>query len=229
MTHADEPADTRMMAIVHGALLRDLARARGVLAAATPPTGDQRRAVGEHVVWMMDFLHAHHTGEDEGLWPDLVARNPDAAALVESLEADHAHIAPAAHTVSVTASAYATTTDDASRLALSEALEQLDAVLAPHLAREVAEAMPVVAASLTRLEWETREQKNNIKGKSTRQLALEGHWLLDGLDPEGRDVVEHLVPLIPRLVLVYGFAGMYRRRAAACWSPVVPAPQALVR
>jgi len=229
MTHADEPADTRMMAIVHGALLRDLARARGVLAAATPPTGDQRRAVGEHVVWMMDFLHAHHTGEDEGLWPDLVARNPDAAALVESLEADHAHIAPAAHTVSVTAGAYATTTDDASRLAMSEALEQLDAVLAPHLAREVAEAMPVVAASLTRLEWETREQKNNIKGKSTRQLALEGHWLLDGLDPEGRDVVEHLVPFIPRLVLVYGFAGMYRRRAAACWSPVVPAPQALVR
>jgi hypothetical protein len=177
----------------------------------------------------MDFLHSHHTGEDEGLWPALLARNPDAAELVESLEADHARIAPALHVVSTTAGLYATTTDDASRLALREALEQLDVVLAPHLAREVAEAMPVVAASLTRREWEDIEQKHNVRTKSTRQLALEGHWLLDGVDAEGRDVVVHLVGPVPRFVLLHGFARMYRRRIAACWSPVVPAPRALVR
>ena len=53
--------------IVHGALQRDMLRARE---AATSP----RRLVGSGgrsgtMVWLMDFLDAHHTGEDEGLWP----------------------------------------------------------------------------------------------------------------------------------------------------------------
>jgi len=220
--NADGPADTRMMAIVHGALLRDLARAREVLAAAPPPSGAQRQSLGAHVVWMMAFLHAHHTSEDEGLWPLLLRRNPDAAALVDSLERDHARIAPAAEAVSVTAGAYASKTDDASCVALSTALEQLEDVLAPHLKREVAEAMPVVARSITRREWDDVERQFNLSSKSMNQLALEGHWLLDGIDPEGRDVVVHLVPLVPRLILVHGFARTYRRQAAARWSPVAP-------
>lgn len=229
MSELDGPADTRMMAIVHRALLRDLARARDVLAAPVPPTGERRRALGDHLVWMMEFLHAHHTSEDTGLWPALVTRNPNAAELVASLEADHAHIAPAVDAVTLAARSYATTTDDSARLALADALEALDVVLAPHLAREVADAMPVVSASLTRREWEAIEQEHNVAPKSTKQLALEGHWLLDDLDPEGRDVVVHLVGFIPRLILVHGFAGMYRRRAAACWSPVVPSRSAVAR
>lgn len=147
---------------------------------------------------------------------------------VESLESDHARIAPEVHAVSVAATAYAASDDDAPRVALGEALERLDAVLAPHLAREVAEAMPVVAAHLTQREWRDIENRHNISTKSTRQLALEGHWLLDGLDREGRDVVVHLVAPIPRLILLHGFAGMYRRRVAACWSPVQPSSRSLV-
>lgn len=220
---ADGPADTRMMAIVHRALLRDVDRAREVLASDPPPTGTQRRALGEHVGWMMAFLHAHHTSEDEGLWPLLLRRNPAAAALVDSLERDHARISPAAAAVSTTAGIYATTTDDAARAALSDALEALEEVLAPHLEREVAEAMPVVERTLTQREWDDVERRFNLSSKSMTQLALEGHWLLDGLDPEGRDVVVHLVSLVPRLVLVHGFARMYRRQATARWSPVVPA------
>ncbi|TFV33499.1 hypothetical protein E4K10_35440 [Streptomyces sp. T1317-0309] len=62
-------ADTRMMGIVHGALCRDLDRARTVLTAEPYPEHPRARALGEHVVWLMEVLHAHHTGEDEGLWP----------------------------------------------------------------------------------------------------------------------------------------------------------------
>ena len=25
--------------------------------------------MGKHVTWMLDFLHARHSGEDTGLWP----------------------------------------------------------------------------------------------------------------------------------------------------------------
>jgi hypothetical protein len=76
MKTSEEPADTRMMGIVHAALRRDLLRARKVVSAKPYPVGRQRRALGEHVVWMMDFLHAHHTSEDIGLWPLVRERNP---------------------------------------------------------------------------------------------------------------------------------------------------------
>lgn len=229
MAHPDEPADTRMMGIVHAALLRDLARAREVLHADPTATGRQRQELGRHLVWMMDFLHAHHDSEDRGLWPALVERDPGARDLVASLERDHAQIAPCLQAVSAGAVAYAATSDDDERWALGRALDELGSVLEPHLRREVAEAMPVVARALTRAEWDAIEQKFNLSGKTMRELAREGHWLLDGLDPVGRDVVVHLVPPVPRAILVHGFARSYRRASAARWSPVVPTTQAVAR
>jgi len=95
MIEEAERADTRMMGIVHGALRRDLLRTHDALTAEPYPRGRQRQALGEHVVWMMEFLHAHHTGEDEGLWPLVRQQNPAAGALLDSMEADHLVIGPA--------------------------------------------------------------------------------------------------------------------------------------
>jgi len=219
MSTGDAPADTRMMAIVHSALKRDLRRTRDVLATSPPPQGRQRRALGEHVTWMMTFLHAHHRGEDLGLWPLVRERNPSAAELLDSLEADHARIDPAARAVSVAALEYTATTADPPRAALVETLDELLAVLVPHLDREVADGMPVVAASITAREWDAVEQEYNIKPKSLPQLGIEGHWLLEGIDAEGYDVVVHKVPPVPRFVLVHGFGPVYRRQARARWTP----------
>lgn len=213
------PADTRMMGIVHEALKRDLRRARDVLAASPPPRGRQRAALGEHVTWMMGFLHAHHTSEDVGLWPAVRERNPAAGELLDSLEADHARIAPAADAVTACAAAYTLGSDDTSRRALVDAIDGLLAVLVPHLDREVADAMPVVAATLTVAEWDAIEQKHNLDGKLPRQLAMEGHWLIEGIDREGYDVVVGKVPPVMRFVLVHGFGRAYRRRASARWTP----------
>ena len=219
MAPSDTAADTRMMGIVHEALKRDLGRARETLAAAPPPGGRQRVALGEHVSWMLDFLHAHHTGEDVGLWPLVRRRNPSSAELLDSMEADHARIAPAADAVAAAAREYTASTTDAPRAALVAALDRLIEVLFPHLDREVAEAMPVVAASITAREWDAVEQEYNIKPKTTRQLAMEGHWLLEGIDPEGYEIVVHKVPAALRFVLLHGFGRSYRRRADARWTP----------
>ena len=219
MNTPEGPADTRMMGIVHDALKRDLLRARQVLLAAPAPRGRQRVALGAHVTWMLDFLHAHHSGEDAGLWPLVRRRNPAAAELLDSMEADHARIAPAADAVAAAASEYTSTTGDSARVALVVALDGLLEVLVPHLDREVAEAMPVVAASITNREWDAVEQEYNIKPKSTRQLAMEGHWLLEGIDAEGYNVVVHKVPAVLRFVLIQGFGRAYRRQAEARWTP----------
>ena len=63
-TDPNAPASTDMMGIVHSALRRDLTRTTTALTAAHPPGGAQRAALSAHVIWMMDFLHGHHEGED---------------------------------------------------------------------------------------------------------------------------------------------------------------------
>jgi hypothetical protein len=219
MSKESGPADTRMMAIVHGALQRDLGRARDVAATPPYPGSRQRRALGEHVVWLMDFLHAHHTSEDDGLWPAVRARNPAAGPLLDSLEADHRRIEPAAAALKSAGERYVRSDDDDARAHLVQALDELAAVLFPHLDREVEEAMPVVSSAITHGEWRAIEQKYNIKPKSLAQLGFEGHWLLDGIDPAGYDVVTHAVPPVPRFILLHGFARAYRRRVAAVWQP----------
>ncbi|GAA5187097.1 hypothetical protein GCM10023322_34650 [Rugosimonospora acidiphila] len=224
-----EPADTRMMGIVHDALRRDLERTHTVVTAQPYPRGRQREALGQHVVWLMDFLHAHHTGEDEGLWPLVRERDPQAGPLLDSLDAEHRRIAPAAEALAAAGRRYAATAGDDARADLVVALDSLMPVLVPHLRREVDEAMPVVVASISRADWHAWDQKYNVKSKSLLQLGLEGHWLLDGIDPEGYKVVVHVVPAIPRFILVHGFARAYRRRAAARWHPEPPPAVAAAR
>ena len=58
--------------------------------------------------------------------------------------------------------------------------------------------MPLVSVSITAAEWHAVDQQYFIKPKSLPQLGFEGHWLLDGLDPERSQVVVHQVPPIPR-------------------------------
>ncbi len=216
--HAD-PADTRMMGIVHAALQRDLRRERERAGTTPYPDTRQRRALGEHVVWLMDFLHRHHTSEDEGLWPAVRAKNPAAGPLLDSLEADRRRIEPAAAALRAAGERYSASEDDAARRGLVAALDELADVLFPHLDREVAEAMPVVSATLSDDEWRALDQEHNIKPKSLRELGFEGHWLLDGIDDEGYAVVTGVVPPLPRFVLLHGFARSYRRRATAVWQP----------
>jgi hypothetical protein len=144
------------------------------------------------------------------------------------MAADHQRNAPRADVVAAAAREYATTVADPPRAALVEALDRLVEVLVPHLDRELVEAMPVVAATITGSEWDAVEQEYNIKPKKARQLAMEAHWLLDGIDAEGYDVVVHKVPAVQRFVLLHGYGRAYRRQAEARWTPAELAHRASV-
>ena len=215
MTELHEPADTRSMGIVHSALRRDLERTRLVLSASAPPGEEQRRAIAEHLLWMMHFLHVHHTGEDDGLWPLVRAKNPAAAELLDRMDADHKRIAPAITSLERAARAYRD--DGSTREPLLDTLAQLSAVLLPHIEREEREMMPVVAATLTTAEYQGVEHRYFVKPKGFLELGAEGHWILDGLDEEGRHVMLHVVPAVPRFLLLHGFARAYRRKKARLW------------
>jgi len=211
------PADTRAMGIVHRALLRDLNRARVVLTAAQAAQGPQRKALAEHLQWMMRVLHMHHTGEDEGLYPLVRERNAAAAELLDRMDADHHRIAPGITAVEEAAAEYGSTDLLGRERYLLAAIDTLEATLIPHLRREEDEMMPVVSATITNAEWHSWDQQYNIKPKSFMELGREGHWLIDDVSDEDREVVVGLVPAVPRFILLRGFAGSYRRLRTRCW------------
>jgi Hemerythrin HHE cation binding domain/Polyketide cyclase / dehydrase and lipid transport len=222
-TDPEGPADTRLMGIVHDALRRDLRRTRTALTGTPPPGRHQREAIAAHLGWMMEFLRAHHASEDEGLYPMVRERRPDAAAVLDRMDADHRAIGPGVARVEDRAADYGRGHDDGERQRLLTALDDLEATLLPHLRSEEDEAMPIVSATLTDGELRRWDEEQNIRPKSLRQLGREGHWILDGLGPDDRDFVLHLVPRLPRFVLLHGFARAYRRQRAACWDAPDPA------
>lgn len=223
----DQRADTTMMGVVHDAIRRDLRRLHDTLATqpGTPLEDPRRHALCDHVDWMMDFLHRHHRSEDDGLWPLVLARAPETAPLLDRMEADHQHIVPAMETVGSAARAYRG--DPEQQAGLDSALHTLSGALLPHLRREEDDAMPVVSATLTDRDWRSWDKRFNVRGKSLTQLAIDGHWLMDQLDPQRYQTLVHLVPLPARLIIVKGFARRYRRACAIRWgSDVTVTPRA---
>jgi hemerythrin-like domain-containing protein len=216
------PADTRMMGIVHRALLRDLARAADAITRTPPPRDLQREAISEHLKWMMQFLHHHHSAEDEGLYPLIRQRNRAAADLLDEMSADHESIAPAIALVESAAAEYGHSEQPAPRQRLIASLASLELVLVPHLRREEEELMPMAATALTNAEWVAWDQQYNVKPRSLAELGITGHWLIDDVDDEDREVVVSVVPPIARYILLHGFAGRYRRQRARWWSRPVP-------
>jgi hemerythrin-like domain-containing protein len=208
------PADTRMMGIVHSALRRDLVRLRLVVGTPAAQEPRRRKALAEHAIWLMDFLHHHHTGEDDGLYPLVVRRNPAAAELCARMDADHDTITPAMDGLRAAAERHLAD-PEAPDADLRAALAALEEPLVPHLAREELEMMPVVSASISHAEW--AEWHESMVDGSMTQLAFEGHWLIDGLDEESIQVVVGSVPAVPRFILVKLLGGAYRRRRALLW------------
>ena len=210
----EAPADTRIMGIVHRALRRDLGRAREVLAFEDTLSPRQRAAVGDHLEWLMAFLHEHHEGEDRGLWPRVLAANPAAGPLLDQMDRDHHAIAPG---ISALEAAAASFRQGGPAAPVIEAIDLLEASLLPHLRREEDETMPVVAATLSQREWDEFDQEENIESRSPLRLGIVGHFLVDGLTPDEAELVTGLVPPVKRFVLLHGIGPIYRRQARRRW------------
>ena len=207
--------DTRMNGVIHAALKRDLERIALLVERPDDLSPARLQAIGGHAVWLMEMLHRHHTTEDERLFPVMRANKPDVGPLIDTMLAEHGAIASAVTTLEE-AGRRAQAAEPGAAHALGEAVAGLRRVLDPHLEHEERSLSPLVAGSVTEEEWALFE-KGNTQGVKPPDLAFQGHWMLDNLDPGGADVVKHQVPAIPRFVMLRFLGGAYRKRFDACW------------
>ena len=180
------PVDLTVMYTVHHAFRRDLA----AFARAVPATPVEDRATWialEHR-WtrFAEVLHHHHTGEDAGLWPLLLARvGAEDRGVLEAMEAEHGEIDPLLEACATGFARMAAGGTGDERAALAVRTAAARDVLGRHLEHEETEALALVQRHLTQDDWHRMEQEH-FKG---RRLPLATTlflvpWACDGV-PEG--------------------------------------------
>lgn len=208
-------ADTRNMTVVHSAMRRDLVRMRTVLAEPSADSSTRRKRLGSHVTWFIDFLLHHERAEDTWLWPVFRTRGGEAAGLAARLEAQHRDMAPVITRLEHNAVSYAIGRTTPAELATD--VRALESTLAPHLALEDSEAVPLAARLITRKEWMTFEKQGALKGRSLHELGIGGNFILDGTTDEQRRQLLQGVPRLVRLLTFDRYAKEYQAERDALW------------
>jgi hypothetical protein len=169
--------DMTMMFATHDALRRDLAQV------------SQLDARNEGWSIFEQMLHAHHTTEDDLLWPvtrDAVTGRPDDLALLDQMAKEHAAIQPALDAVDQAL---------AHGKPASQAQANLETRLLEHLAHEEHDALPLVDQTLTEEQWMTFGQATAQRMGPDMPRYLP--WLLDGAD---QDTTTRVLAVIPPTV-----------------------------
>jgi hemerythrin-like domain-containing protein len=157
-------ADIRLFLVVHETFRRYLRRIAA--AAAAIPPGDTARAdvVRERWAFFERTLTHHHEGEDAKLFPALLAHRHEFEQVRGELHADHEVVAGEMEAVDAAFTALPGRCDAADIAALVAALGALEETLVPHLDREDAEVLPMIADGIPPAEWDelSEEQLKSI-------------------------------------------------------------------
>ncbi|MFH9090416.1 hemerythrin domain-containing protein [Streptomyces sp. NPDC017673] len=222
MPHSpNDRADVRDMLVVHEAFRLNYSRLPGMVRAVTSGDAERAAVVADHAQLIEDFLHLHHMGEDELLWPKLLERAGDRLGeTVNLLESQHVEIA-------------ALLTETSQRLAiwrdqptkehgeqLARSLERLGAQLTEHLGIEEKDVLPIVPEYVTAKEWhELGDHAINALPKN--KLPVVFGMLASLADAEVVKLMLSTAPLVPRLLMPVLGPKAYTRYARKVFEPVV--------
>jgi hypothetical protein len=136
--------------------------------ASRPHDAPRRAALEDQLGLVLRVLHEHHTGEDTLMWPVVLQRSPQSAAVLAGLEADHERLDSLIRRAGDTS------------LPLTEragTLTQLSRELDAHLDREEHDAFPLLERYVTADEFAALDKKLMKRcGKDLSALAGAAMW-----------------------------------------------------
>ncbi len=200
---------TQQMPLIHRIFRRELPSLRRMVG-EVPPTGAERaRSVADHLHFVLDGLHHHHSNEDEMVWPLLVDRVGLDAPLVERMAQQHRQIDVAVADVRGAAGPWAAKPTATTAATLASRLDALIEALHAHLDEEENVVVPLIDQHLTRQEWEEMGRKGFEKfAPKERPIAM--GQLVEVATPEEAKAMFADLPVFIRLLWKVAGRRQYR-------------------
>ena len=192
------PPDTSDMLAVHGALRDALAAGRARVRGVAPNDGERRELICSYYEDILWFLHVHHEGEEELVFPKVRERAPAAAAVLDTMQEQHRDVVQLLAASESSLAAWRTG-DTAAQEPLADDLQALSEALEPHLVDEETQLLPFCAQTMTIEEW------GALPGHALSQYPGDKVWLVIGLIMERRtpeeqqEMLEHMPPPVVQM------------------------------
>jgi hemerythrin-like domain-containing protein len=184
--------ETGDMRVVHEALLAAFDAADGLVAAAGSD-GAKVATVATFFENILEFLHVHHEGEDDLLYPKIVERCTEHSTLLEQIDKEHALLNEPMATARGAIAAWAARPTPDTGAVVATSLDIVEGALRPHLRIEEELVLPIAAAHLSPEEW------GELPAHSMQSFSGDKPWLpfgliLDQLSEEQRAVMLSHLP-----------------------------------
>jgi hypothetical protein len=214
------PADLVGYRAVHRAL-RDAAHAMAAVGprlCAAP--GTQVRAFQRYWKGYAGEVHAHHTTEDDVVFPALVERAPEIGALLGGLDADHHHLDVLMVEIEA---AIARVVDGMDSTRLGGLLRELADHMDTHLGVEDREILPLIPQHFSQEEYDALEQKALEEIGFGAQALFTLPFIEAAVTPEERAAMLGGAPLPVKVILALG-RRRFRRMADRALAPIDAVP-----
>ena len=142
------------MALIHRILRRSFSELAHLVTDVPDDDAARTAAVANHLRFTLDGLSAHHTTEDDLVWPVLLARARPSTTLIERMEEQHRGLHTTIDEICRLADIWRATPSHDAASDLSAAITAMLGQLTTHLDEEERDVVPLIAEHLTLAEWD---------------------------------------------------------------------------
>jgi hemerythrin-like domain-containing protein len=183
--------ETSDLIAVHQALLGSLDAAPSLIGKAGEQP-DRVEVIGSFFENILEFLHVHHAGEDELIYPLLEERCLHERTMLEQIDAQHRLLDEPMVTALGAIAAWRAEPSIEGGQAVVEEISTIDKTLRPHLEDEEAKVLPLATGWISPEEWA------QLPGHAIQSFRADKPWLALGLVRESM-TEEHRDAMLARM------------------------------
>jgi hemerythrin-like domain-containing protein len=143
----------QQMVVIHRVFRREFGLLPALIRGVAADDLDRAKVVADHAAWLLRFVHVHHSGEDEFLWPVLLERVDVDGDLIQRMEDQHLQVAALVPRAEAQLPGWAAEPSADRGAELAATFEEMAVVLDLHLGEEESQILPIVETHLSVEEW----------------------------------------------------------------------------